>query len=296
MERDLSETRTQDSAARTCRLESQGRALWQALTPAARCGVLILVLLCLVAVAAPALAPEDPLAQDIRQRLLAPSARHWLGTDGLGRDILSRLIHGARPTLILLVTVIALAVPFGVTLGLLAGYLGGATERLVMGGSDLIQTLPRLVLALAFVGVAGPGLRNAALALALTAWPAYTQLARTRIAAIRRSDYLAAAGMQGIQGWRLWWGHLLPLCLPAVRARLALDLATLVLAAAGLGFLGLGVRPPSPEWGAMIAEGSKVVFDQWWVAASPGAAILLLSLACNLVADGLRAPAGNAHD
>jgi peptide/nickel transport system permease protein len=146
-----------------------------------------------------------------------------------------------------------------------------------------------LILALAFVGVLGPGLWNAALALVLTGWPAYARLARTQTALLRRSDYVSAAEMQGIVGLRLLWGHLLPACIPAMQVRLALDLAAVILAAAALGFLGLGVKPPTPEWGMMIAEGSKVVFDQWWIAAVPGMAILVVSLCFNLLADGLEA-------
>ncbi len=150
------------------------------------------------------------------------------------------------------------------------------------------MAFPRLILALALVDIAGRGLVTGALALALTGWPAYARLARAETLLVRRADFLAAAEMQGIVGLRLLWGHVLPCCLPTIEVRLALDLAGIILAAAGLGFLGLGIRPPTPEWGAMIADGSKVIFDQWWVAASPGAAILVLSLAFNLVADGLR--------
>jgi peptide/nickel transport system permease protein len=150
------------------------------------------------------------------------------------------------------------------------------------------MAFPRLVLALAFVGLLGPGLLNAAVALALTGWPAYARVARSQTVLMRKSDYIAAAEMQGIVGIRLLWGHILPACIPAMRVRLALDLASITVAAAALGFLGLGMRPPTPEWGMMIADGSKVVFDQWWVAAFPGAAIFLASLAFNSLADRLR--------
>jgi peptide/nickel transport system permease protein len=260
---------------------------WRRSSGAVFGSAVILVILC-AAAAAPWISPYDPLLQDIGSRLQAPSCAHLLGTDALGRDLLSRLIHGARPTLGLVALVAALMVPIGMTIGIVAGYFGGWVERIFMGLTNIIMAFPKLVLALAFVGVLGPGLLNAALALVLTGWPAYARLARSETLLLRRSDYLAAAEMQGIVGARLLWGHVLPLCIPATQIRLALDLASIILSAAALGFLGLGVRPPTAEWGMMIAEGSKVVFDQWWVAAIPGAAIFLVSLAFNSLADGLR--------
>jgi peptide/nickel transport system permease protein len=251
-------------------------------------GAAVVSLMVLGALAAPWIAPHDPLWQDIGNRLQSPGAAHLLGTDALGRDLLSRLIYGARPTLGLVALVAVLMVPIGMTVGIAAGYYGGWAERALMSLTDMVMAFPKLVLALAFVGLLGPGLINAALALVLTGWPAYARLARSETLRLRRSDYLAAAEMQGILGVRLLWGHILPSCIPAMQIRLALDLASIILAAAALGFLGLGVRPPTAEWGMMIAEGSKVVFDQWWVAAIPGAAIFLVSLAFNLLADGLR--------
>lgn len=251
-------------------------------------GATIALLILLAALAAPWIAPFDPDAQDIGHRLVAPGAAHLLGTDGLGRDILSRLLYGARPTLGLVLMVALLTLPIGLTVGIVAGSCGGWVERLLMGLTNVVMAFPQLVLALAFVGMLGPGLFHGALALALTGWPAYARLARNQTRMVRGSDYYAAACMQGIRGPRLLWGQVLPVCLPTAQIRLALDLAAIILAAAGLGFLGLGVRPPTAEWGSMIAEGSRVIFDQWWVAASPGAAILLASLAFNLLADGLR--------
>jgi peptide/nickel transport system permease protein len=253
-------------------------------------------LIVLAAAAAPLLAPFDPNSQDVSHRLEPSSTAHWLGTDGLGRDLLSRLIYGARPTLGLVAFVAALMVPIGLTVGIASGYYGGWIERLLMGLTNIVMALPRLVLALAFVGLLGPGLVNAGIALILTSWPAYARLARAETWLLRRSDYVAAAEMQGIVGLRLLWGHVLPSCVPAMQIRLALDLASIVLAAAALWFLGLGIRPPTAEWGMMIAEGSKVVFDQWWVAAIPGAAIFLISVSFNLLADGLRDLADPRHE
>jgi len=257
-------------------------------TAAARFGLLVVATCLVLALAAPWLAPYDPLQQQIADRLHPPGARHWLGTDGLGRDELSRLIYGARPTLGLAALVATLMAPIGLTLGIVAGYVGGWIDRVLSGLTNTVMAFPQLVLALAFVGILGPGLPNVALALVLTGWPAYARLARAETQLLRRSDYIAAAEMLGIAGPRLLFGHLLPACVPALRVRLALDLAGIILAAAALGFLGLGVRPPRPEWGAMVAEGGRVVFDQWWLAAAPGAAIFLLTLGFNCLADGLR--------
>lgn len=247
-----------------------------------------LALVTLAALAAPWLAPYDPLLQDIGRRLAPPSAMHLLGTDGLGRDLLSRLLYGARATLGLTGLVAVSMAPTGLSIGIASGYYGGWTDRILSGVTNVVMAFPPLVLALAFVGLLGPGLVHAALALVLTGWPAYARLARAEAQLLRNSDYVAAAETQGIVGLRLLWGHILPACMPATRVRLALDLASIILSASALGFLGLGVRPPTPEWGMMVAEGSGIAFDQWWVAAFPGVAILLVSLACNTLADGFR--------
>jgi peptide/nickel transport system permease protein len=253
-----------------------------------RFGLAVLGVWAVLAVAAPWLAPYDPLQQQIQARLQPPSLAHWLGTDSLGRDVLSRLLYGARPTLLLVTLVAAFMAPIGLTFGIFSGYFSGSVDRFLSGITNVVMAFPQLVLALAFVGLLGPGLINVALALILTGWPAYARLSRAETQLLRRSDYIAAAEMLGIQGPRLLFGHVLPACLPALRARLALDLAGVVLTAAALSFLGLGARPPMPEWGTMVAEGGRVVFDQWWLAAMPGAAIFLLSIAFNSIADGLR--------
>ncbi|MDI6935515.1 MULTISPECIES: ABC transporter permease [unclassified Pantoea] len=251
-------------------------------------GLTLVVIVVAMALFAPLLAPFDPNAQVIAQRLQAPSALHWFGTDGFGRDLLSRVIYGARPTLLLVSLILVLTIPVGLLVGMTAGYVGGWTERVLMRITDIFLSLPNLVIALALVAMLGPGLMNGALALALTSWPPFARQARAETLALRRSDYLAAARMQGITGLRLMFGHILPLCLPTAVVRAALSLGGIILSAAGLGFLGMGVQPPTAEWGSMVAEGSKVIFDQWWVAAAPGGAILFASLAFNLTGDGLR--------
>lgn len=261
---------------------------WWRRSPAFTLGVSLIGLLVLVAVCAPLLSSFDPDHQNIQERLLPPSSHHWLGTDGFGRDLFTRLLYGTRPTLLLVSLVLLLTLPIGVLVGVTAGFYGGWLERLLMRITDVVMAFPQLVLALAFVAILGPGLLNGALALSLTAWPAFARQARAETSVLRDSDYLAAAHLQGIRGLRLLVGHVLPLCLPSVVVRVALSLGGIILAAAGLGFLGLGVEPPTAEWGSMVADGSRVIFDQWWVAAAPGIAILLTSLSFNLLGDGLR--------
>ncbi len=251
-------------------------------------GLIMVAVLLASALLAPVLAPFDPNAQQMAVRLMPPSASHWLGTDGFGRDLLSRLIYGTRPTLLLVSLILLLAIPCGLLVGIAAGYLGGGYERVLMRITDIFLSMPSLVIALALVATLGPGLMNGALALAFTSWPAFARQSRAETLALRRSEYLAAARMQGITGLRLMFGHILPLCLPGAVVRGALSLGGIILAAAGLGFLGMGIQPPTADWGTMVAEGSKVIFDQWWVAAVPGAAILFASLAFNLTGDGLR--------
>lgn len=251
-------------------------------------GLLLLALIVMSALLAPCLSTHDPLAQDLALRLQPPSLLHPCGTDGLGRDVFSRLLFGARATLGLVSLVALFMVPLGLIIGITAGYVGGSLDRALTALTNLVLAFPPLVLALAFVGVLGPGLLNCALALVLTGWPGYARLARAETRILRQSDYLNAARMQGIVGVRLLWGHVLPACVPTMQVRLALDLASIILAASAFGFLGLGIRPPTPEWGTMIAEGSRVIFAQWWIAAFPGLMIFAASLAFNLAAEGLR--------
>lgn len=260
----------------------------KALPPSLLGGSLLLLLILVPALLAHWLSAHDPVTQNLALRLQPPSRLHPCGTDGLGRDVLARLMYGARATLGLVTLVAVFMVPLGLLIGIVAGYVGGWLDRTLTALTNLVMAFPPLVLALAFVGVIGPGLLNCALALMLTGWPAYARLARAQTRILRQSDYLDAARMQGIVGVRLLFGHVLPACLPTTQVRLALDLASIILAAAAFGFLGLGARPPTPEWGMMIAEGSRVIFAQWWIAAFPGLMIFLASLAFNLAAEGLR--------
>jgi len=249
----------------------------------------ILVFLVLVAIFAPLLAPHDPFTQDLGNRLKPLfTDDHVLGTDSLGRDILSRLIHGSRITLYIVILVALIAPVVGLFVGTVAGYAGGWADTILMRITDIFLAFPRLVLALAFVAALGAGIENAVLAIALTAWPPYARIARAETLTIRQSDYIHAVKLQGAGPLRIITKHIWPLCISSLIVRVTLDMAGIILAAAGLGFLGLGAQPPSPEWGAMISEGRKFILDHWWIATMPGLAIFTVSLAFNLLGDGLR--------
>ena len=255
----------------------------------AMAGLVIVGLLLLVAACAPLIAPHDPLVQDLSRRLLPPGTPgNLLGTDDFGRDILSRILYGSRITLYIIALVAVTAPVLGLLIGTVAGYFGGWVDAVLMRITDIFLAFPRLILALALVAVLGPGIGNAVLAIALTAWPPYARIARAETLTVRNSDYIAAVRLQGAGAGRIIWGHIVPMCLPSVIIRVTLDMAGVILIAAGLGFLGLGVQPPMPEWGLMISSGRKFLFEQWWVATMPGLAIFLVSLGFNLLGDGLR--------
>ena len=252
-------------------------------------GLAIVLALVVVAIFAPLLAPYDPISQNLRERLLPPlTAGHPLGTDDFGRDILSRLIIGSRITLFIILLVAVTAPVFGLLVGTVAGYFGGWVDEILMRITDIFLAFPKLILALALVAVLGRGMENAILAIAITSWPPYARVARAETLTVRNSDYIAAVGLQGAGPARIIWGHIMPMCIPSVIIRVTLDMAGVILIAAGLGFLGLGVQPPLPEWGAMISAGRKYLFEQWWVATMPGLAIFIVSLGFNLLGDGLR--------
>ena len=251
-------------------------------------GLIVLILLIGMAVFAPWIAPQSPFSQNLANRLQPPSAEHWLGTDALGRDILSRLIHGSRITLFIVGTVALIAPIIGLFIGTVAGFAGGWVDQVLMRITDIFLAFPKLILALAFVAALGPSIGNAVLALALTAWPPYARLARAETLTIRNADFIAAARLQGAGPLRLLIKHIWPLCVSSLIVRVALDMAGIILSAAGLGFLGLGAQPPMPEWGAMISDGRTYILDFWWVAAMPGIAIFIVSMAFNLLGDGLR--------
>jgi len=242
-----------------------------------------------MALVAPLVAdPGTANLQVLEDRLQPWSAAHWFGTDELGRDILVRLLFGARITLTIVALVSLIVVPVGLGIGLPAGYFGGWIDAVLMRITDIFLSFPRLVLALAFAAALGPGIENAVIAISLTTWPPYARLARAETLTRRRAEFIEAAELQGASHLRIILTQIVPLCLPSVIIRLTLDMAGIILTAAGLGFLGLGAQPPAAEWGAMVSSGRQVLLDQWWVSTIPGVAIFVTSLGFNLLGDGLR--------
>ncbi|PDS79501.1 ABC transporter permease [Rhizobium sp. L43] len=253
-------------------------------------GLLIIAALLFIAAFADVIATHNPVVGDLRNaRLLPPGTGEFLlGTDDQGRDIYSRLIYGSRLTLFVVVLVAVISAPIGLIVGTVSGYAGGWVDATLMRITDIFLAFPKLVLALAFVAALGPGIQNAIIAIAITSWPPYARIARAETLTVRRSDYISAVKLMGASPLRIIVRHVMPLCISSLIVRVTLDMAGIILTAAGLGFLGLGAQPPLPEWGAMIASGRRFILDQWWVAAMPGIAILIVSLGFNLLGDGLR--------
>ena len=241
-----------------------------------------------VALVGPELLPTDPLTQDLTSRLQPPSLAHPFGTDRLGRDVFARVVHGARFSLGIAIAVTAVRFLLGVGIGLVAGYSGGWIDELMMRFVDLLFAFPGIVLALVIAGIAGPSLTNVLLALAVVGWGTYARVVRSEVLSVRERDYVTAARLSGTPHHRVIREHVLPNVLGPTIVLAALDVGTVVLATAGLSFLGLGAQPPTPEWGAMIASGRHYLQTAWWLVNVPGLAIVLTVLGFTLLGDGLR--------
>ncbi|WP_349973722.1 ABC transporter permease [Pseudomonas caspiana] len=256
--------------------------------PMTLAGLTVISVLMIVALFAPWIASHDPLQQDLTRALQAPGAAHWFGTDEYGRDVFSRLVHGSRITLYIVLLVTVIVGPIGLLIGTVSGYFGGWVDSLFMRITDIFISFPSLVLALAFIAALGPGLEHAVIAIALTAWPPIARLARAETLSLRNADFVVAVKLQGGSPLRIIGRHIIPMCLSSVIIRLTMNMASIILTAAALGFLGLGAQAPLPEWGAMISSGRRYMLESWWLVAAPGATIMLVSLAFNLLGDGLR--------
>ncbi|MGH3913371.1 MAG: dipeptide/oligopeptide/nickel ABC transporter permease/ATP-binding protein [Pseudonocardiaceae bacterium] len=249
-----------------------------------------LVTFVVVGLAAPVLAPGDPIANDLAASLQAPSWSHPLGTDQLGRDQLSRLLFGARNTLIVTAAVLAISVTAGLLLGTVAGFVGGLVQRMISRLIDVALTLPSLVVALAVIGVRGPGIGNLVLALALTSWAPFARIAGSRVASLRRSPHVDALRVLGAPTRRIVGRHLLPVAMVPVLTYASVEVGVVVLTVATLSFLGLGISPPQPEWGQMLVDARPYLESALWLALPPGIAITAVVLAGNLIGERLADP------
>ncbi len=248
----------------------------------------IIVLIILVAIFAPLIAPYDPAQQSWSAVRKAPSAAHWFGTDEVGRDILSRIIYGARASLSAGVISVAIAIAVGVPLGLLAGYVGGLLDGLISRLTDAMLACPFLILAIALAAFLGPSLGNAMIAIGITATPIFVRLTRGQVLSVRSEDYVEAARAIGNPHWRIAVRHILPNVLPQLLVQATLTIAAAVIAEASLSFLGLGQQPPAPSWGFMLNAAQRFLTNAPWMAVWPGLAIFITVLSFNLLGDGLR--------
>jgi peptide/nickel transport system permease protein len=256
--------------------------------PSAWIGVTIVSLLVAVALAGPAAAPYDPFHISAADKLRPPSPAHLFGTDDLGRDLLSRVLTGARISLAVAVVVLILAMVVGVGLGLIAGYWGGWMDEALMRTTDVFLAFPRLVLAIAIAATLGPGLSNSVVAIALSWWPWYTRLVRGQLLSLREQEYVLAAVSLGAGRPRILLQHLLPNVGTTVVIQASIDIGFAILATASLSFIGLGAQPPTPEWGAIIAQARSYMVDAWWYPTFPGLAIFLAVLGFNLLGNAVR--------
>ena len=251
-------------------------------------GLVLFVLVCLAAIFAPLLATHDPLEQNILFRLQPPSAEHWMGTDYYGRDIYSRLIYGARISLVIGLVAIGAAMLIGSLIGLVAGYYGGRLDIVVMQAMDVLLAFPSLILGLIVVAMLGPSITNLAIAIALTAIPPFARIARAPTITVKEREFVEAGRALGYSDVRLMGGHILPNILPEILVMGSLWLATAIRVEASLAFIGLGVAPPTPTWGGMIRAGFENILDSAWLTIFPSIAILLVVFSLNLLGDGLR--------
>jgi peptide/nickel transport system permease protein len=256
--------------------------------PSAAAGLVMLLLLVLSAIFAPLIAPYNPDGFNAADKFLAPSAHHLFGTDDVGRDIFSRVLYGARYSLTAGLVILALAASTGTVIGLVAGYVGGLLDEVLMRVTDMFLAFPALILAMCVAAALGPSLFNATVATAIVWWPWYARLVRGQVLQLRNETFVSVAKLSGASRTRILFSHILPNCTTPIIVQMSLDLGYAILTLAALSFIGLGAQPPTPEWGSMIAVGRDFYLTQWWYVTFPGLAIFIAVLAANLVGDGLQ--------
>ena len=261
--------------------------LWKS-TPLAMIGTVVILIFLSIAIFAPLLTSYNPTAQNMNERLLSPSAQHIFGTDQYGRDVFCRVVYGARVEVWIIFIVSIISVMIGIVVGITAGYFGGAVDEILMRITDMFLAFPRLVLAMALTAALGPNLTNTMIAIALVDWTVYARLGRAEAMKVKSQPYIEAIRAIGANDFRIIVFHVLPMSISPVIVQLTLRMGTIILTAAGLGFLGLGAQPPTPEWGAIVSDGRSYLVDQWWITTFPGMAIAFVVLGFNLLGDGIR--------
>lgn len=261
--------------------------LWKS-TKLAMIGSVIIGILLFIVVFAPLIAPYDPFLNNMSERLQAPNWSHFFGTDQFGRDIFSRVIYGSRIEIWIIFLVSLISGGVGTLLGVVSGYFGGVVDEIIMRTTDMFLAFPSLVLAMAFAAALGPSLTNTIIAISVVGWTVFARLARAEAMKVKKQPYIEAIRSVGAGNIRIMFLHVLPMCLSPVLVQLTLRMGTIILTAAGLGFLGLGVRPPLPEWGSMVSDGRSYLVGQWWISTFPGIAIALIVLGFNFLGDGIR--------
>lgn len=251
-------------------------------------GAVLILFLAFIAVFAPYIAPHDPIEINLKERLLAPNMEYPLGTDNLGRCMLSRIIYGARISLQIGIIVVGITSVIGITLGMIAGYYGGVLDELIMRGVDILLVFPGIILALVIAGILGPGLFNVMLALAIVGWTGYARVVRGVVLSVKEKEYVESARALGVGDWYIITRHILPSCVAPIIVIATLGMAYVILAAAALSFLGLGAQPPTPEWGSMLNNGKNFMRTAPHLTIFPGLAIMITILAFNFIGDGLR--------
>ena len=277
-------------AERSDELESPSRRALRRLLrrKGAVAGFVVIAVFVVLALFAPLIAPYDPIATSWTLVRKAPSAMHWFGTDELGRDVLARVVYGARASLLAGAIAVAIALGVGVPLGLLAGYRGGVIDALISRITDAMLACPFLILAIALAAFLGPSLGNAMIAIGVTTTPIFVRLTRGQTMSVKADDYVEAARAMGNPRWRIALVHILPNIMPALLVQATLSIAAAIIAEAALSFLGLGQQPPAPSWGSMLNAAQRFLTNAPWMAIWPGLAIFLVVLSLNLVGDGLR--------
>lgn len=271
-------------------IETPGRRAWRRLKrrKGAMAGLAVIAVVVLAAIFAPWIAPYDPIQQSWSAVRKAPSAAHWFGTDEVGRDVLARILYGARASLLAGVMSVGIAIGVGVPVGLLAGYVGGVVDAVISRITDAMLACPFLILAIALAAFLGPSLTNAMIAIGVTATPIFVRLTRGQVLAMKSEDYVEAARAVGNPHWRIAVRHILPNVMPQLLVQATLTVATAIIAEASLSFLGLGQQPPAPSWGSMLNTAQRFLANAPWMAIFPGLAIFVTVLSFNLLGDGFR--------